>query len=106
MENTNKTAVLTLEAAAVHFEALGEAGKAVLYKICRPDASPADIAALERWEAEEAAARNAANAEAAALLAKCASTAGVEAAALLDWIASAKAKAETEAAEPKKAKKA
>jgi hypothetical protein len=44
-ETTNNAAVLTIEAAAAHFEALGEAGAAVLYKICMPEASPADIAA-------------------------------------------------------------
>lgn len=47
MENTNTTttAALTLEAAAAYFEQLGEAGAAVLYKICQPEATPADIAA-------------------------------------------------------------
>ena len=220
--NTNTTttnnAAVTLETAAAHFEALGEAGAAVLYKICKPEATPADIAAalkqrldkdgkprstdirisgvsqliqagflitaavptgglkpvtarrssggsaaaitaakaeaeaakaeaaaeaaaaiaeaeaatlatvtaaalavlnatngdaaalagmpeaaqaaaLERWNAEQAEKLNAANAEAAALLAKCAEAAGVEAAALLDWI-------EAHKTESKKAKKA
>ena len=48
MENTNTTnnaAAVTPETAAAHFEALGEAGAAVLYKICKPEATPADIAA-------------------------------------------------------------
>ena len=214
---TNNAAAVTLETAAAHFEALGEAGSAVLYKICKPEATPADIAAalgqkldkdgkprstdirisgvsqliqagfivtaaipesglkpvavkrtggnaaaitaakaeaeaakaeakaeaaaaiaeaeaatlaaitaaalavlnvtngdaaaiarmpeaaqaaaLERWNAEQAEKRNAANAEAAALLAKCAEAASVEAAALLDWI-------EAHKTESKKAKKA
>lgn len=39
------TSTVTLEAAAKYFEPLGEAGSAVLYKICAPEASPADIAA-------------------------------------------------------------
>lgn len=222
MENTTtNTTTLNLEAASKHFETLGEAGSAVLYKICQPEASPADIAsalgqkldkdgkprstdirvsgisqliqagfivtaaipegglkpvrrstggtaaaiaaakaeaeavkaeaeatalatvtaaalavlkatngddtalgdmpaaavaaALKQWEAAEEDKRHKANAEAAALLAKCAEAAGVEAAALLEWIEAAKAKAEAEAraaiaraeaAETKKAKKA
>jgi hypothetical protein len=36
---------ITLESAAAYFDQLGEAGSAVLYKICSPEASPADIAA-------------------------------------------------------------
>lgn len=183
--NTTTATTVTLEAARVYFDALGEAGAAVLYKICTPEATPADIAAaldqkldkdgkprstdirisgvsqliqagfivtaavpegglkpvtvrrpggsaaaiasvkaeaeaaklaeftgaaymvlkatgnaaalsgmpeaaqtaaLERWNAENAEKQNAANAEAAALLNKCAAAAGVEAAALLDWI--------------------
>lgn len=211
MSNTNtNTATVTLEAAAAYFEQLGEAGAAVLYKVCKPEASPADIAAalgqkldkdgkprstdirisgvsqliqagfiitaaipegglkpvtvkrqagtsaaiaaakaeaeavkaeaeaaalatvtaaalavlnatngnaealagmpevaitaaLERWNAAETEKRNAANAEAASLLAKCAEAAGVEATSLLDWIGTAKAKAEAEAKKTKKA---
>lgn len=48
MSNTNtntNAATLNLEAAAPYFEKLGEAGAAVLYKICAPEATPADIAA-------------------------------------------------------------
>lgn len=196
MENTSTAAALNLETAKTYFEQLGEAGSAVLYKICQPEASPADIAAalnqkldkdgkprstdirisgvsqliqagfivtaavpeaglkplsvkrsggsaaaiaaakaeaeaavaaaalavlnatngnaaalagmpeaaqaaaLEQWNAAQAKKQNAANAEAAALLAKCAEAAGVEAAALLDWIEAVKI------AEIKKAKKA
>lgn len=207
--NTNTNTAVTLETAAAYFDQLGEAGSAVLYKICKPEATPADIAAalgqkldkdgkprstdvrisgvsqliqagfivtaaipegglkpisvkrqagtsaaiaakaeaeavkaeaeaaalatvtaaalvvlnatngnaealagmpeaavsaaLERWNAEQAEKLNAANAEAAALLAKCAEAAGVEAAALLEWIKAANA---TEAEKAKKAKKA
>lgn len=54
-----------------------------------PEAAAA--AALEQWNAAEAEKRNAANAEAAALLAECAAAAGVEAAALLNWIEAVKA---------------
>lgn len=196
MENTSTAAALNLETAKTYFEQLGEAGSAVLYKICQPEASPADIAAalnqkldkdgkprstdirisgvsqliqagfivtaavpenglkplsvkrsggsaaaiaaakaeaeaavaaaalavlnatngnaaalagmpeaaqaaaLEQWNAAQAKKQNAANAEAAALLAKCAEAAGVEATALLDWIEAVKI------AEIKKAKKA
>lgn len=209
-ELRNKVATVTLEDANAYFEQLGEAGRAVLYKICAPEATPAEIAAalgqkqdkdgkprstdirisgvsqliqagfivtatipegglkpvtvkrsgsnaaaiaaakaeaeakaaeaeaaalatvteaaykvlevtngnaaalagmpkaavsaaLERWNAAQIEKRNAATAEAAALLAKCAEAAGVEAAALLVWIEAAKAKAE---AGPQKAKKA
>ena len=207
MENTSTAAALNLETAKTYFEQIGEAGSAVLYKICQPEASPADIAAalnqkldkdgkprstdirisgvsqliqagfivtaavpedglkplsvkrsggsaaaiaaakaeaeaavaaaeiaalatvtaaalavlnatngnaaalagmpeaaqaaaLEQWNAAQAKKQNAANAEAAALLAKCAEAAGVEATALLDWIEAVKI------AEIKKAKKA
>lgn len=199
--SVKKAIALNLEAATPHFEKLGEAGAAVLYKICAPEATPADIAAalgqkldkdgkprstdirisgvsqliqagfivsasipesglkpvtvkrqagtsaaiaavkaeaeavkaeaeaaalatvtaaalavlnatngnaaalagmpeaavsaaLERWNAEQAEKLNAENAEAAALLNECAAAAGVEAAALLDWIAAAKSKSE------------
>ena len=44
--NTNNAAAsLNIEAATDYFKQLGEAGSAVLYKICQPEASPADIAA-------------------------------------------------------------
>ena len=206
----NNTTTLTLESAAAYFSNLGEAGSAVLYKICAPETTPSDIAAalgqkldkdgkprstdvrisgvsqliqagfivtaaipedglkpatvkrqagtsaaiaavkaeaeaakiateaaalatvaeaaftvlqatngnaaalagmpeaavsaaLERWEAEEAAKIAAANAEAAILLAKCAEAAGVDSAALLDWIEATKEKSETEGKKSKKA---
>lgn len=205
MKNETTNAAITLDTAAPYFAALGEAGSAVLYKICQPEASPADIAAalgqkldkegkprstdirisgisqliqagfivtatipegglkpvtvkrscenaataiaaakaeaeaaalatvteaaytvltatngnrealagmpesavsaaMERWTAAQIAKRNAANANAAALLNKCAAAAGVEAAALLEWIEAKKAEAaETETKKQKKA---
>ena len=45
MENENTNAALTVETATPYFKQLGESGGAVLYKICAPAASPADIAA-------------------------------------------------------------